>query len=1601
MERKILFALFAASVMVLSSFILLAQNDSSNPIGYLPQSSPTSYSYSQDPLISVGSGPNAIVSYHGYIYAANLKSNTVSVIYGGTVVDTLSTEIDEPNGLAVATSGSDSVLLISNYGSDTVSAYVISGYDAFSGRTASASAPLYTEFVAVGDSPGGLSYDSSNGEVYVADSSTHNVSYFPLQNFLAVSPQIPSSLVAVADGPEWTTYDPSDGYVYTICENNNGNTVYIISSSNVVKTISSLPQMVLAYDSYYSAVIGVSTSGVYEFTGTTDILNTFPVGGNPWAVAPGPAGLVYVANQLGDMVNVLSLSANVTTVSISGSSPQGIVYSATDQSIFVSDFDSSGVIPVSVISYYTVTFTESGLPAGTEWSVTLNGQVESSTSASIQFTGIQGGKTYSYTVSPLSGYDDSPSSGSITVNGALEPQDITFSELYSVTFSESGLPAGTEWYVAMDNQNISGSSSSITVSSVVQGSYSYSVYTPFDYMSSPISGSVDVPRQLSVSLSFSQDKYNVNFDETGLPSGTTWSVTFNGDTEARSTSQIEFNATNGNYEYTVSPPSGYAATPASGYISIDGGPVTLSVTMSNAFTFTLQLFPSDLTMDQGSSASLQAYVNFTFPNGDIVTLSASGLPSNMTTAFSVPTGPNNFVSSLTISTGSYVSPGSYSLEILAKGGGITKSATLGIQVNPANTLTYTAEFVETGLPHGQIWYVNIGDKTISSSAGTISFSLTDGTYDFNTSSYGYSAVPGNGSIDIQDSSINKDIAFTEITTNVGILSGSFFNDLTFNASKWQPSITGWSYYPIAVQYSSLASDGFLAIKPGAGLQILQKPLFSHTSGNMISALSSKTGFTAPFSISAEFIYYPGSSGIPFYLSVSNGTGDLAKFYVTSSGGVNVWNGASSVSLGQPISPDEEYNISVYAGTGFIEYVLSSPVGSLTYYSYYLGKDLELGVFNVSMGTQYNYPFSQSGEGSGMVSSTIIKVSMSSYQPHDLTTSITESPGGFNPSTWAWGQAISETATDQATGITYNINGTSKNLAINDLPSGEYSVVVSTALQALGSSANVSVQREFSVMVGNPEMPFSSAVSVIVALSAPPLAPMNISISSLTPTEIMAYDNVTFEADATGSTGSYEFTWDVYTGTMKSVASTSGNQNQTFEFQDPGQYYVDVSATPEGSWLGNTVQQKSSSSPYIGVDVLPAAYYLGLTPKSGSNVSLSFNSIANEVLAYGTNEGFTISGALEDTSSLAATFPQWAQATFGISNAWQGISASTPEKQVQSTYFVQPGRSISFSNLSIPMGTLPETREQFNVTLDPWNTYAIMADAISAGISALGVAFAAISNGLSGSGLTALQQLQIGLIMDLSTLLLNDLFKAATGGLSSLLSGVITLLENAGSLARNLVKTVLQHSLDNILSGLAESIGIDITERLTDLFSIFLTWIPVGVFAANIIEIASTLYQGSFSSEFEVNCVTRASAVKVSSSIGGAPYIISDAGSSTYGYSGAWQDSNGLLVHSPYTNTGYSMEFPDPQTVTYKVEAPPGVKESHYSIEFQLGSETKNVTGNVTQGSPVTYVESVDNGTMSIQIIEPQHSPPLLDYIILGAFLAVIASAGIVAWRRKK
>ncbi|MGC8515728.1 MAG: ABC transporter substrate-binding protein [Thermoplasmata archaeon] len=227
---------------------------------------------------------------------------------------------------------------------------------------------------------------------------------------------------------------------------------------------------------------------------------------------------------------------------------------------------------------YTVTFTEKALPAGTTWYVNLsNGQTNSSTSSTMTFELANG--TYGYMLSS-SDTDYLGTTGQVAVNGASVSQSAVFVYSYPVTFSESGLPAGTSWSVTVNGTVITTTSSTAAIREV-NGTYTYTISPVAGYsLTTSYSGTFQVNgAPVTENLIFKQVVYTVTVTETGLPSGSNWFVLLANGTKLNSTSStITFSEPNGTYSITVNTTvTNYVASSSSVSFTVSGQPASVSV----------------------------------------------------------------------------------------------------------------------------------------------------------------------------------------------------------------------------------------------------------------------------------------------------------------------------------------------------------------------------------------------------------------------------------------------------------------------------------------------------------------------------------------------------------------------------------------------------------------------------------------------------------------------------------------------------------------------------------------------------------------------------------------------------------------------------------------------------------------------------------------------------------------------------------------------------------------------------------------------------------------------------------------------------------------
>jgi parallel beta-helix repeat protein len=140
-----------------------------------------------------------------------------------------------------------------------------------------------------------------------------------------------------------------------------------------------------------------------------------------------------------------------------------------------------------------LSFNESGLDPGTNWSVTVGGRVLSGSTGWLNLSLPNG--SYAYSVAPIPGYY-ALSAGTVGVNGAPLARTLTFVGVtFLLTFDEFGLPNGTQWTV-----DFGGTRYTVVLPELSfelrNGSYAFGIpRVAGGYESAPANGSVAVRGQ--------------------------------------------------------------------------------------------------------------------------------------------------------------------------------------------------------------------------------------------------------------------------------------------------------------------------------------------------------------------------------------------------------------------------------------------------------------------------------------------------------------------------------------------------------------------------------------------------------------------------------------------------------------------------------------------------------------------------------------------------------------------------------------------------------------------------------------------------------------------------------------------------------------------------------------------------------------------------------------------------------------------------------------------------------------------------------------------------------------------------------------------------
>lgn len=354
-----------------------------------------------------------------------------------------------------------------------------------------------------------------------------------------------------------------------------------------------------------------------------------------------------------------------------------------------------GSVATAPSTSYTITFTELGLPSGTNWSIDYNGVTYYSTSTTLSVPSIAGGTYYYWstpstiTTSTTTEYE-AATTGTYMYVPQEQSYDLAYSEYVHVAFqtkpaSDGSFSPNTGWYAA-------GSQLAVQVapySGWAFSSWSSSAKTDTFDNSSTQSTVVTLKAPTILTAKLKATTSDFNFYETGLPTSTTWSVVLGGISHASTTTTLKTGSHKaGSYSWSIATISvghntEYVPYPSSGYVSLPGQS-SLEIVWTKEFQLTFVTSPA-------SSGDIYPYNTAYYPNGTNLILYAGNTSSYLFSSWTTSTTSLNVANKLAMSTNVTVSaPGT-----------ITAKFTTGTPCSANCSLTFT----ELGLPSGTTWGV--------------------------------------------------------------------------------------------------------------------------------------------------------------------------------------------------------------------------------------------------------------------------------------------------------------------------------------------------------------------------------------------------------------------------------------------------------------------------------------------------------------------------------------------------------------------------------------------------------------------------------------------------------------------------------------------------------------------------------------------------------------------------------------------------------------------------------------------------------------------------------------------------------------------------------
>lgn len=360
----------------------------------------------------------------------------------------------------------------------------------------------------------------------------------------------------------------------------------------------------------------------------------------------------------------------------------------------------SPTIDVNFTKLFSVKLRETGLYPNTDWNITMGGATIKSHNDSITLYLANG--TYNYTVDVPAGYTIRNTESQFSVSGKNVTVLLSFSKVYEVIAVETGLSAGYRWWVKIGEINLT-SSSNIIALNLTNGTYHYNAENIPGYRLVNGSGSFSISgSRVSIELKY-EKIFHVKFVESGLPSGHSWQINFNGTSNKVSASSDAIAVVNGTYDYSIRNVGIYVPSPQNGVVNVSGSNTSVVVEFQKEIT-TVNVIVHNVPVNATWYISVNGTSHKTSGNSSI--------------SLQVPVGNYSYAAGYTLYGHTYEVYGNISV------------GTEQVNLTLIFPTLYMVKFVENGLENGASWSVNLSGYNITSSSRIITFRAPNGSYSF-------------------------------------------------------------------------------------------------------------------------------------------------------------------------------------------------------------------------------------------------------------------------------------------------------------------------------------------------------------------------------------------------------------------------------------------------------------------------------------------------------------------------------------------------------------------------------------------------------------------------------------------------------------------------------------------------------------------------------------------------------------------------------------------------------------------------------------------------------------------------------------------------------